>query len=298
MKKAQFFGLSEEGFHRIAYTEWGTSSNTMAPVVCVHGLTRNGRDFDRIAQYLNERNYPVFCPDMAGRGDSDWLNNPLNYTYEQYIADTTIMIAKTNASELNFIGTSMGGLIGMFLASQPKSPIRRLVLNDIGPQISLKGIARIATYAGKDPDFYSLEEAKQHFKIAFADSGPLTDQELQEITESSIRETTKGKFVSKLDQAIKVVPIKSKIAWKSVIHPLKTLEGVLFDIELWSVWKNITCPVLVIHGKKSDILLSSTVTKMQQTHANVEVIEVPDVGHAPTLFDAKTQEMIYQWLKK
>jgi pimeloyl-ACP methyl ester carboxylesterase len=298
MEKNYFLGLSEEGFHRIAYTEWGVPNTTNAPIICVHGLTRNGRDFDSLADYLSNLGEHVYCPDIVGRGDSDWLKNPLHYTYEQYIADMNALIARTQGTEVDWIGTSMGGLLGMFLASMPTSPIRRLVLNDIGPQIPVNGLARLAKYAGREPDFESLEEAKKYFKLVYADFGPLNEAQWQQFTEHSVKEIRPGKFVVKLDHGIKLAQTKSKIAWHSLLHPLKAMEGTFFDIDLWETFRKITCPLLVIHGKQSDILLPSVIQRMQQTRPDMEVVEIPETGHAPALLDLATQQIIHRWLHK
>ncbi|MBX3710178.1 MAG: alpha/beta hydrolase [Gammaproteobacteria bacterium] len=298
MKKDYFLGLSEEGFHRVAYTEWGTMNHVTSPIICAHGLTRNGRDFDSLADYLAQRDHHVYCPDIVGRGDSDWLKNPLHYTYEQYLADMNAMIAHTQAKQIDWIGTSMGGLIGMLLASLPHSPIQRLIMNDVGPQIPVKAIARLSKYAGKDPDFSSIEEAKMYFKSIYGDFGNLNDAQWQRLTENSIRETAPGKFSTKIDPAIKQSSAKSKLAWKLLFNPHKALEGTFFDIDLWQIWRQVTCPVLVIHGTRSDLLLPSIIEKMRSLHPNIEVFEVSDAGHAPALQDPMHQEMIYQWLMK
>jgi len=296
MKKDYFLGLSDEGFHRVAYTEWGTSHPT--PIICVHGLTRNGRDFDSLGQYLANEGCHVYCPDIIGRGDSDWLKNPLHYTYEQYMADMNAMIARTHATQIDWIGTSMGGLIGMIIASLPQSPIRRLVLNDVGPQIPVKALSRLAKYAGKDPEFVSVEEAKAYFKIIYADFGQLSEEQWQHLTENSIREVAQGRFTTKIDHGIKRSPAKSKLAWKLLLSPHKALEGTFFDVDLWQIWRKVTCPVLVIHGEKSDLLLPSIIEKMHSLHPHMEILQVPDAGHAPALQSPAQQEVIYQWLRK
>lgn len=298
MKIESFLGLSEEGFHRIAYSEWGDSHTEAPAILCVHGLTRNRRDFDALANYLSSQGRHVFCPDIVGRGDSDYLKNPLHYTYEQYIADMNAMIARINSTEkIDWIGTSMGGLIGMLIASLPNNPIRRLVINDIGPQIPAVAIARMSTYTGTDPEFASIVDAKQYFKSVYSSFGALTEDHWQHFTETSVREIAPGKWVTKIDPGVKIVPAKSKLAWKALLHPIKALEGSLFDIDLWEVWRKITCQVLVIHGKHSDLLLPKTIEKMIAIHANTEVIEIADAGHAPALYDASLHHMIFNWLK-
>jgi pimeloyl-ACP methyl ester carboxylesterase len=141
MKTNYFLGVSTDGFHRVAYTEWGQPDTTQPTVFCVHGLLRNRHDFYALANFLSLQERHIFCPDIAGRGDSDWFKNPQHYTFEQYIADMTGLVARSSATQIDWIGTSMGGLIGMMMAALPNSPIRRLVLNDIGPQIPLHGCA-------------------------------------------------------------------------------------------------------------------------------------------------------------
>lgn len=298
MKKGSILGLSEEGFHRIRYIEWGMPGNPNIPILCIHGLTRNGRDFDQLADFLVRHNHHVFCPDIVGRGESDWLKNPIHYTYEQYIADMNLVIARSGADQIDWVGTSMGGIIGMFFASQAHTPVRRLVLNDIGPQIPVKSVARLAKYAGKEPEFKSFAEAERYFRTIYTDFGPLTDNQWKHITEISIREVAPGVFQTKLDRGINVTPSKSKFLWKALTHPLKALEGILLDIDLWDIWRNIKCPVLVIHGKNSDILTSAIIEKMQATHDNVEVLSIENVGHAPALRDQVQIETIYRWLNK
>jgi pimeloyl-ACP methyl ester carboxylesterase len=298
MKRNHYLGLSEEGFHRIAYTEWGQPNSNHPPIICLHGMTRNGRDFDELAAYLSQHGRHVFCPDLVGRGDSDWLRFPLHYTYEQYLADMNTLIARIGTDEIDWIGTSLGGIVGMVLASLPKTPIKRLILNDIGPQISTKGIMRLADYVGKEPDFTSMDAATNYYKTIFADIGNLSEQQWRSIAESSVQEIAPGKFVSKTDHGVTIMPAKCKITWQAIMHPLKVLEGSLFDVDLWPVWRKVSCPTLLMHGEKSDILLPATVQKMQQIHPEMDVIEIADVGHAPSLLDVKQHEMIMQWLSR
>lgn len=298
MKKDSFLGLSEEGFHRVAYTEWGDAAVSPTALICVHGLTRNSRDFDVLADYMSRRGRHVYCPDIVGRGDSAWLKDPQHYTYEQYIADMNALIARTRSTSIDWIGTSMGGLIGMVLASLPGSPIKQLVLNDIGPQIPVKGLTRLSKYAAQDPEFASLDDAKRYFKMIYADFGNLTEDQWQRLTEHSVREKELGKFVSKIDHGVKQSQTKSKLAWRMLLNPHKALEGSFFDIDLWDIWRKITCPVLVIHGERSDMLLPNIIKKMQQTHANMQVMEVADTGHAPMLEDPAQLDQIYDWLMR
>lgn len=296
MKKDFILGLSEEGFHKVAYVEWGNKTNINIPIICVHGLTRNSRDFDSLAEHLSFFGRHVFCPDIVGRGDSDWLKYPHHYSFEQYIADMTALIARVGAEQIDWIGTSMGGLIGMILASMPNSPIRRLILNDVGPQIPAKGMARLAKYAGNDPDFESPEEAKMYFKKIYAEFGDLTEEQWDTFTEHSVKKSNDDKYVSKVDHGVKNFAAKSKIAWRAFLHPYKAIEGTLFDINLWDIWRKITCPVLVFRGEHSDILTMPILEKMQQIHPEVEIIEVANTGHAPMLLNQSEHELIHRWL--
>ncbi len=296
MKKECFLGLSPEGFHKVSYSEWGARSDS-PPVICVHGLTRLNHDFDALSTHLAMRGHHVFCPDIVGRGDSDWLSDPLHYTYEQYLADMNVMIARTLANSVDWVGTSMGGIIGLMLAAQPNSPIRRLVLNDIGPQIPAKALARLYEYAGKDPDFSSLAEAKTYYQKIYADFGELTDAQWDYLVSNSVREIANGHFASKLDHSVKTTPAKSSIAWKLLFNPHKALEGTFFDIDLWHLFRNITCPILVIHGAKSDILTTSIIEKMRAIHSNTIVHTVANAGHAPALQDESQHTVIQQFLK-
>src|SRR6516164_3807630 len=161
MHEKQFYSLGPGGFHRIAYTEWGQAS-AQPPVICVHGLTRNGRDFDYLARTLEGDGRQVFCPDIVGRGKSDWLANPAYYNYPQYLTDMTALIARTGTESVDWVGTSMGGLIGMLLATQANTPVRRLVINDVGPFLPLIALKRIGAYVGQSPVFNDLEGVEKY----------------------------------------------------------------------------------------------------------------------------------------
>ncbi len=296
MKKDYFLGITEEGFHRIVYREWGLSEKNSIPIICVHGLTRNSGDFDKLAAYLEHQGNHIFCPDIAGRGESNWLKNPLNYTYEQYTSDMTSMIAVTGAHQVDWIGTSMGGLIGIVLASLPNSPIRRLVLNDVGPHISTQALARLTNKVGVIPIFKSFAEAKTFFKTYFDEFGIIDETDWDKFTTDTVYEKSPGQIVFKMDPAARITPAKSKLAWQVILHPQKAWEGTLFDVDLWQLWRNVKCPVLVIRGKRSDILVPSTIEKMREIHPNTDVIEIDNAGHAPALLDVKQHAMIHQWL--
>lgn len=297
MKTNYFLGVSADGFHRVAYTEWGQPDKTQPTVFCVHGLLRNRHDFDALANFLSRQERHIFCPDIAGRGDSEWFKNPQHYTFEQYIADMTTLIARSSVTQIDWIGTSMGGLIGMMMAALPNSPIRRLVLNDIGPQIPLHGLRRLAKYADTHISFSSKEEAKQYYQTIYADFGDLSESQWIDFTEHSIALQPNGKYTAKCDPNITHNKTHTQFMWELVHHPHKTLEGVLFDIDLWSIWCQIKCPVLLIHGRHSDILLSEHIAKMQEIYPQTDLIEVENAGHAPALLELAEHEKIKNWLQ-
>src|SRR5258705_12854155 len=163
--------LGPHGFHRVAYTEWAWPPGAPT-VLCVHGLTRNGRDFDDLARSLSRR-FRVVCPDVVGRGKSAWLSHAEDYGYPLYLADMTALIARLDVAEVDWVGTSMGGLIGMMAAAQPGTPTRRLVVNDVGPLIAKEGLQRIATYVGEDPDFDDLAQLEAYLRTVAASFGTL-----------------------------------------------------------------------------------------------------------------------------
>jgi pimeloyl-ACP methyl ester carboxylesterase len=277
MKTESYMGLGPSGFHRLVYAEWGAATAPRT-LICVHGLTRNGRDFDRLAAALSER-YRVICPDVAGRGRSDWLP-AAEYTYPQYLADMTVLIARLGAGDVDWLGTSMGGLIGMQLAAAAQSPVRRLILNDIGPFIPKAALARIGDYVGKDPHFASLDELEAYLRKIHAPFGPMTDQDWRHLALQGYRRRENGGFGLAYDPGIAV----------------NFLAGVKEDLDLWAVWDKIACPVLVLRGATSDVLTASTAKEMQKRGPKAKVIECAGAGHAPGLVTEDQIAAIRDWL--
>lgn len=271
MREGKVRCLSTAGFHKVAYVEWGHADNPKV-LVCVHGLTRNGRDFDFLAQAL-EADYRVICPDIVGRGKSDWLANKSMYVLPQYCADMVTLLAWLNVETVDWLGTSMGGLIGMTLAAQPGNPIRRLVLNDVGPVITGVSLARIGDYLGKPPRFDRIEEAEAYVRQVSAPFGPLTDTQWRHLTVHAVHQAKDGKIEFVYDPGIAQVYRQSQL-----------LSGGK-DVELWPLFDAITCPTLLLRGEKSDLLTAQTAQAMTQRGPHAKLIEVPGVGHAPTLMD-------------
>lgn len=271
MREGQVNCLSTAGFHHMAYVEWGDAHNPRV-LICVHGLTRNGRDFDFLAQAL-EADYRVICPDVVGRGKSDWLANKSLYVMPQYCADMVTLLARLNVETVDWLGTSMGGLIGMALAAQPGNPIRRLVLNDVGPVVSAVSLARIGDYLGTPPRFDSIEEAEAYVRKVSAPFGPLTDTQWQHLTVHAVREANDGKIEFVYDPGI-----------AQAYRQGQQLSGGK-DVELWPLFDAITCPTLLLRGEQSDLLTPQTAQAMTQRGPHAQLIEIPGVGHAPVLMD-------------
>jgi len=279
MRRASVKGLSAAGFHDIAYVEWGPES-AARPVACVHGLTRNGRDFDALAAALAGTGRRVVCPDVVGRGASGRLADPAGYGYPQYLADMTALIARLDCAGLDWIGTSMGGLIGMMLAAQAGTPIRRLVINDVGPFIPSASLERIAAYVGQDPHFADLGAAEAYLRKIHAPFGALSDVEWRHLTETSVRADPAAGYRLNYDPGIAA-------AFK---------PGEMEDIDLWSIWDRIKCPALVLRGAESDLLLAETAEEMTGRGPKARLFTIPSCGHAPALLDPAQTGPILEWL--
>ena len=255
---------SPRGLHRIAYVEWGDPRNRDV-LVCVHGLTRTGRDFDELARALCGQ-WRVVCPDVAGRGDSERLPDPMLYGLPQYVADMVTLIARLDVEGVSWVGTSMGGLIGMALAAQAGSPVRRLVLNDAGPLITRVSLERIASYVGKAPGFASVADAELYIRAISTPFGPHSDAQWRFLTETWLRRNDDGTWRAHYDPRIaapNLVPEK--------------------DLDLWSLYDAVRCPTLLLRGAQSDLLTRETAAEMQRRGPKAKVVEIPGVGHAPTL---------------
>lgn len=278
MEQKSFLSLGPHGFHRIAYTEWGNPDSKRC-TFCVHGLTRNSRDFDNFAKSLSENTH-VVCPDIAGRGYSDWLINPDDYGFPVYVSDMAALLAKTGNEKVDWIGTSMGGIIGMLLAAQPNSPIQRLIVNDVGPFIPKESLSRIGDYLGLDLKFQNLKELEQHLRLIHEPFGELSDQQWHHLAEHSSKTCEDGQFVMHYDPQIS--------------QPFKQADSV--DIDLWPIWESIQCPVLILRGEKSDLLSRETAEEMLRRGPDAELVEIPGVGHAPTLMNESEIKLVKQWL--
>lgn len=274
----EFRSLSPHGFHRVVYYEWGDTLNPRV-VICVHGVGRNGHDFDVIGEALAPT-HRVLAVDMPGRGNSDWLANPEDYIFPTYLATLTALIARSGAADVDWIGTSMGGLLGIVVAAQPKTPLRRLVVNDVGPQIEPAALARIGGYFGQDPTFATFPEIEAYIREISAPFGPLTDPQWEFMTRTNVRQRADGRWGLAYDPGI-AVPFR-----KSPSPP-----------DLWPVWVAITCPTLVLRGAQSDLLSRAVADQMAARGPKPRVIEFAGVGHAPMLLTPDQYLPVVEFLR-
>jgi pimeloyl-ACP methyl ester carboxylesterase len=261
-------GLSPAGFHKIAYVDWGPVDDDR-PVVCVHGLTRQCRDFDFVAARLIALGRRVVCPDLPGRGLSDRLVNPDDYSLPQYCSDMNVLIASLKVEAVDWIGTSLGGLIGMVLAGFPGNIIKRLVINDIGPFVSSTGLRRIGEYIQDMPaSFATLEEVERYLRKVLEPYGHLSEEHWAHLARHSVRwDEERGHFCVLCDSLIA----------KSFKYPW------FYPLDLWKYWDAIEAPTLVLHGAKSDLLSAELASEMRKRNGNADVFRFDDCGHVPPL---------------
>ncbi|WP_136681360.1 alpha/beta hydrolase [Neptunomonas sp. XY-337] len=279
MRKGVVLGLNPTGFHRIAYREWGSQDNERV-LVCVHGLARNGRDFDEIAKVLS-REYRVICPDMVGRGESDWLPSAAaaHYAIPQYVSDMTALLARLNVTSVDWLGTSMGGIIGMAMAALPQSPIRKLILNDIGAFVSKEALAHIGDYLV--PKYFAdLSEAKAFMQQTYPGLSKISAQSWDTLVQYGFRETEQG-WTQHYDPTIGDI----------------TRAAASEDVDLWAIWRAIQCPQLLIWGDQSDVLTEPTVTQMCNENPQLDLYRVAGVPHVPSLMETDQISHVCEWLR-
>jgi pimeloyl-ACP methyl ester carboxylesterase len=263
---------------RVNYYEWGAANDKV--VICVHGLARNACDFDYLANEL-ANNYRVLTIDMPGRGKSDWLLDPSFYNYPTYQEIISILLGQLGIKHLYWVGTSMGGIIGMMVSAVLPGVISKLVLNDIGPFIPKESLQKIAKYVGIVPEFSNLEQAEKHLRMILSAFGIKKDEDWQYITKNSVMVKDDGKLTLAYDPAI-----------ASVFSAAKNIN----DFDIWSVWTLITSKVLILRGKNSVTFRSQTAEMMLKTKPQATLIEFDNVGHAPALMEEDQIKTICNWL--
>ena len=277
-RRRSFSSLSPHGFHRVVYFEWGDPFNPRV-AICVHGVGRNARDFDVFAETLAST-HRVLAVDMPGRGESDWLADANDYIFPTYLTTLTALIARSGAETVDWLGTSMGGLLGIIIAAQSKQPIARLVVNDVGPIIEPAALERIRGYFGLDPTFATYAEIEQYVRQVSAPFGPLTDTQWDHVTRSNVRQRTDGRWGLAYDPGI-AVPFRASAA----------------PTDLWVLWDAIRCPTLVLRGEQSDLLSKATATQMAARGPMPKILEFAGVGHAPMLLSQEQLEPVVRFMR-
>ena len=253
----------------MAYQEWGDPDNP-AVLVCVHGVTRISDDFDHLAAALSDR-YRVICPDVVGRGRSSWLANPQFYQLPQYVSDMVTLVARLDVPQVDWFGTSMGALIGMGLASLAESPVRKMVMIDVGPTLNYPALARIGEYIALEVRFADFDAGVEYIRTISAPFGPHTDEEWRKLAGDVLRQQPDGQWIRHYDPAI------SK-AFESMTAE-SAQQG---EAAMWAAYDKIRCPVLLVRGSESDLLTPETAAQMTQRGPRAELVEFAGIGHAPT----------------
>ena len=265
--------LDAKGLHRMAYWEWGDPANRRV-LVCVHGLSRQGRDFDTLARAMSDQ-YRVVCPDVVGRGRSDWLADPMGYNIPAYVADMVTLLARLDAEQLHWVGTSMGGLIGLGLAALPGSPVQRLVLNDVGPVIEYASLQRIGTYLGMPAQWPTLDAAADALWAISQGFGPHSREQWLALTAPQFKPAGEGEgagFKPHYDPAI-AVPFR-------LVTPELAKAG---EAAAVAELRPHHCPTLLLRGGQSDLLSAATAQAMTERGPRARLVTLPGIGHAPTL---------------
>ncbi len=248
-------------------------------MICVHGLTRNNHDFFHFASAL-QTDWHIACPDVVGRGGSSWFENTQNYSYQNYSQDMGSLISWMDSDSIDWVGTSMGGMLGMMLAARKNSPIRKLVLNDIGPFLAKECVARIRGYLGKAETFPDLDAAETYIRALYPGFGKLSPEHWREITEHSTRKTESGNYTMAYDPGIGD----------------RTKNSEAQDVVMWDIWDKISCPIFVLRGETSDALLPETLAEMKRRRPDLEYLEIPGTGHVPPLIQTEYIQHIKKWL--
>ena len=303
-----------QGSHRMAYWQWGDPAAAHA-VLCLHGLTRQGRDFDVLAQALLARAggaLRVVCPDVVGRGRSDWLADPAGYQVPQYAGDMVALIAQLHAAHplgrLDVVGTSMGGLIGMVLAGHAElplaAPVRRLVLNDVGPAIEAAAIARIAGYVGQGGLYPSVQAAADAMWQLSTTFGPHTPEQWLALSAPMVvpagARSADGR--TKIDDAPAPAPADPEVvlhydpAIAVAIRAITPEVAAQAEAATWALYDGIRAPTLLTRGAESDLLSAATARQMTERGPKAKLVEFAGVGHAPTFVDPRQSDVVVSFL--
>lgn len=274
--------LSPAGLHNMAYKEWGDPKNPEV-LLCVHGVTRVSDDFDALATAMADR-YRVICPDVVGRGRSSWLTNPQFYQLPQYVSDMVTLIARLDVKQVDWFGTSMGGLIGMGVAALKENPIRKMMLNDIGPTINYAALMRIAEYMGKEVRFPTFEAGVDYIRLIAAPFGPHSDEQWRKLAGDVLRQQNDGQWSRHYDPAI-----------AQAFSTFTEESAAQSEAALWAIYDAIHCPVLLVRGSESDLLSRETADLMTQRGPRASLTELAGIGHAPTFMQPEQIALVRQF---
>ena len=274
--------LSPAGLHNMAYKEWGDPKNPEV-FLCVNGVTRVSDDFDSLETAMADR-YRVICPDVVGRGRSSWLTNPQFYQLPQYVSDMVTLIARLDVKQVDWFGTSMGGLIGMGVAALKENPIRKMMLNDIGPTINYAALMRIAEYMGKEVRFPTFEAGVDYIRLIAAPFGPHSDEQWRKLAGDVLRQQNDGQWSRHYDPAI-----------AQAFSTFTEESAAQSEAALWAIYDAIHCPVLLVRGSESDLLSRETADLMTQRGPRASLTELADIGHAPTFMQPEQIALVRQF---
>lgn len=281
------------GGRRLAWWEWPSDRDDHI-VICVHGLSRQGRDFDSLARSIAGQ-ARVVAVDVAGRGMSDWLADPMAYQVPTYAADMAQLLAHLRQrhpqANIDWVGTSMGGLIGMALAAQAAIGLRRLVLNDVGPAIRWEALQRIAGYLGANPSFATEREAMDYLASISSGFGPHTDEQWQALSRPMLRQR-EGRWWLHYDPAI-ALPVRALVSQDEAAARQAAAQG---EALLWTLYDQITESTLLLRGAQSDLLSMETASQMTARGPRARLVEFAGVGHAPTLVNDEQTDVVRHFL--
>ncbi|WP_295315284.1 alpha/beta hydrolase [Roseobacter sp.] len=271
--------INPRGFHTIACQVQGRDTG-LSPVICVHGLTRHGGDFEQLARMLADRRR-VICPDLVGRGASDWLPDASDYHIAQYNCDLTAVMAATGCDGVDWVGTSLGGLCGIMMAGMPGSPIRRLIVNDVAPEVPVAALRRVSAYLSEPLRFAGYADVEPHIREVYQGFGPMNDADWQEMARTSVYRDANGAYAPHFDPGLGE---NFRRYW------------LLYHFNLWSYWKRITCPVMIIRGTGSDFLTPGLLAQMLEHQPGAQVLELDGVGHTPVTNHPSVSGPVRDWL--
>ncbi len=275
----RFTAAAPKSAHEVSYTEWGSHNENV--LVCVHGLTRNGRDFDELAKALSA-SYRVICPDMPGRGKSGWLDDHDLYNNNYYVQVIIQFLGSIGVKKVDWVGTSMGGIMGMIAAAVYPGLIGRMVLNDVGAMIPVSGMRRIASYVKDEVKFGDASAAQKRFREIFAPFKIEKEEHWQHLFEHGLREV-EGGYSFNHDPAIG--------------KPFQMPDNDYQEVDMWRLWEAVNVPTLLVRGEKSDILPREVAGKMAEK-PGVEFVEFAGYGHVPPLMNEEQIGVVKDFLLK